>query len=177
MTAQNGEASLTASDITDSSALVHGLTAEEIRTLTAKCIEAKAAAYCPYSLFRVGSALLTHSGSYISGANVENASYPVGSCAERVAMGSAVFAGHRRGDFRAIAVATDAPEPSSPCGMCRQFLREFCGEDVPVVMVGREGGEGKVVVRTVGELLPLGFGPESLPPREELAKVGEGGKS
>lgn len=67
-------------------------------------------------------------------------------------MGSAVFAGHRRGDIRAVAVATDAPEPSSPCGMCRQFLREFCGEGVPVVMVGRDGAQGRVLVRTVGEV-------------------------
>jgi cytidine deaminase len=62
----------------------------------------------------------------IRGANVENAAYPVGTCAERTALGTAVVEGARRGDIRALAVATDISPPASPCGMCRQYIREFC---------------------------------------------------
>jgi cytidine deaminase len=98
----------------------------------------------PYSLFRVGCSILLEDGSIVQGANVENAAYPVGTCAERVAIGTAVVQarprtrrrelfsqltasqGAKKGDFRAIAVATDIAPPASPCGMCRQFIREFC---------------------------------------------------
>ncbi|KAF7118441.1 hypothetical protein CNMCM5793_007962 [Aspergillus hiratsukae] len=120
----------------------HGLTTQELEILSSKAIGAKAKAYCPYSKFRVGACLLTKTGEYIAGANVENAAYPVGSCAERVAFGTAVgqsmplplklrkkssltwtgviqAAGHQ--DFKAIAVATDITPGASPCGMCRQL--------------------------------------------------------
>lgn len=83
-------------------------------------VDAKAKAYCPYSNFRVGCALLTADGSLVTGANIENASYPVGTCAERVTIGKAITEGHR-GKFKAIAVATDISPPASPCGMCRQL--------------------------------------------------------
>ncbi|OXV09147.1 hypothetical protein Egran_03090 [Elaphomyces granulatus] len=105
------------------------LSAEELKLLSTKAIAAKAAAYFPrclppsssgpYSNFRVGACVLTEQQEFISGANVENASYPVGTCAERVALGTAVFAGHKQ--FKAIAVATDSKHPASPCGMCRQL--------------------------------------------------------
>lgn len=113
----------------------HNLTREEFAQLKTRAAAAKATAYCPYSQFRVGATLLSKNPAaedgeeeggrqqqqspYISGANVENASYPVGTCAERVALGKAVTGGHRR--FRAIAVATDISPPASPCGMCRQL--------------------------------------------------------
>jgi cytidine deaminase len=143
----------------------------------------------PYSLFRVGAALLLHStispapnpsattyplSHILTGANIENASYPVGTCAERVAMGTAVHLGHRLGSFKAIAVSTDISEFCSPCGMCRQYLREFLGLDVPVFMFSKEG---KYIVRTMGELLPLSFGPDVLPPRETMRKVQEDDKA
>jgi cytidine deaminase len=98
----------------------------------------------PYSHFRVGCSILLANGTIVVGANVENASYPVGTCAERVALGTAVVQvgppepflcctailtdrqGAKKGDIRAIAVATDISPPASPCGMCRQFIREFC---------------------------------------------------
>jgi cytidine deaminase len=111
----------------------HGLTEPEFRALQARAQDAKARAYCPYSRFRVGASLLTRSGEYVAGANVENASYPVTTCAERVALGTAVVAGYhkrqdgegeggeREGGFKAIAVATDMEGPCSPCGMCRQL--------------------------------------------------------
>lgn len=89
----------------------------------------------PYSKFRVGASLLLKSGQIVRGANVENAAYPVGTCAERTALGTAVVEGARRGDIRALAVATDISPPASPCGMCRQYIREFCE-------VSPEGGPG-----------------------------------
>ncbi|KAL3432536.1 cytidine deaminase-like protein [Aspergillus tetrazonus] len=131
------------------------LTAEEIELLASKANAAKGAAYCPYSKFRVGAALLTQSGEYFTGANVENASYPVGTCAERVAFGTAVVAGHRR--FKAIAVATDIKPPASPCGMCRQFMSEFTTRSFPVYMYDKEMN---CSIISMGELLPNSFGPE-----------------
>lgn len=91
----------------------------EIKSLHAESVKAKATAYCPYSQFHVGASILTKTGEFVNGANVENAAYPVGTCAERVAFATAVTAGKR--DFKALAVATDIAPPASPCGMCRQL--------------------------------------------------------
>lgn len=130
------------------------LSVEQFEELRARSVEAKAVAYCPYSNFRVGCALLTADGSVVTGANVENAAYPVGTCAERVTIGKAVTEGHR-GKYKAIAVATDISPPASPCGMCRQLyvlasprrrlvfgsrtdsvssIREFCDLKMPILM-------------------------------------------
>ncbi|KAJ5761857.1 uncharacterized protein N7511_005239 [Penicillium nucicola] len=133
------------------------LTTQELEILSTKAIDAKATAYCPYSKFRVGACILTTSGEFISGANVENAAYPVGTCAERVAFGTAIVAGHK--DFKALAVATDITPPASPCGMCRQFIREFTTPSFPVYMYD---GEGKYKIMTMAELLPDSFGPDHL---------------
>ncbi|KAK7545500.1 cytidine deaminase, partial [Phyllosticta paracitricarpa] len=151
------------------------VTAQELQALSAKCLEARERAYCPYSQFRVGAALLLrpHSASttataeptIVIGANVENASYPVGTCAERVAVGTAVVQGYTRGDIRAVGVATDIEGYCSPCGMCRQFLREFLDLDTPIFMHNKDGN---FQVKTMGELLPMSFGPDVLPPPEEL---------
>lgn len=103
----------------DATSQTFGLTIQELHNLKRHAVAAKATAYCPYSNFRVGAVLLTKAGAYIPGANVENAAYPVGTCAERVAFGKAVTEGHR--DFKAVAVATDISPPASPCGMCRQL--------------------------------------------------------
>lgn len=103
----------------------YSLTVEEFASLSIKTAAAKATAYCPYSQFRVGASLLAVDDSapggttWVSGANVENVSYPVGTCAERVALGTAIVSGVRK--FRALGVATDVSPPSSPCGMCRQL--------------------------------------------------------
>jgi cytidine deaminase len=100
----------------------HTLTPAEFHALREHAQAAKALAYCPYSNFRVGAVLLTQSGEHVLGANVENASYPVTTCAERVAFGAAIVGGvHKKGGFRAVAVATDVSPPASPCGMCRQL--------------------------------------------------------
>ncbi|KAF5860499.1 hypothetical protein ETB97_001449 [Aspergillus alliaceus] len=140
------------------SASKYTLTAQELHTLSSKAIAAKAAAYCPYSKFRVGACVLTHSGEYIVGANVENASYPVGTCAERVAFGTAVVAGYH--DFKAVAVATDSSPPASPCGMCRQFMNEFT---TPSFLIYMYDSEGNYTCKTMRELLPDSFGPEDFP--------------
>jgi len=108
---------------------------------------------------------LLQNGNVIQGANIENASYPVGTCAERTALGTAIVAGHGYGSFKAIAVATDLDEPCSPCGMCRQFIREFCPPETPIYMFERDG---KFIIKTVAEILPLSFGPEALARQEEL---------
>ncbi|KAF2831777.1 cytidine deaminase [Ophiobolus disseminans] len=174
----------------DKDGLIHGVSAQELQVLGEQCIEAKGRAYCPYSLFRVGASLLLHpatspspapntSTTYplshtLTGANIENAAYPVGTCAERVAMGTAVHLGYRIGAFKAVGVSTDIQDFCSPCGMCRQYLREFLGLEVPVFMFNKEGG---FIVRTMGELLPLSFGPDVLPPREEMRRVQEEDKA
>jgi cytidine deaminase len=113
-------------------------------------------AYAPYSDFRVGAALLTADGTIVVGCNVENASYPVGTCAERMALGAAVAAGQRH--LLAMAIATEADEPTPPCGMCRQALVEF-GPDLVILSVTRGGREARW---SLGDLLPHAFTPHSL---------------
>jgi len=146
----------------------YDLKAQQLETLSTKATAAKSTAYCPYSRFRVGATILTSDGQYVTGANVENASYPVGTCAERVAFGKAVTemeGGYKKGAFKALAVATDITPPASPCGMCRQFIREFCDLEMPVFMFDKDG---KFAVLRLEQLLPLSFGPEALPPPETL---------
>ncbi len=108
-------------------------------------------AYAPYSKFHVGAALRAKSGKLYAGANIENASYGLGRCAEQSAIQAMASAGERT--FSEIVVYTTAPEPSSPCGACRQVLFEFA-EDAAVYLVNDRG-----VVRswTVAGLLPGGF--------------------
>ncbi|EME89334.1 uncharacterized protein MYCFIDRAFT_71480 [Pseudocercospora fijiensis CIRAD86] len=146
-------------------ALIHGLSSSDVQKLSESCVDAKSKAYCPYSHFRVGCAVLLANGDVIQGANVENASYPVGTCAERVALGTAVVQGAQKGDFRALAVSSDISPPASPCGMCRQFIREFCEPNTPILMYDKDG---KSVVMTLEQLLPMSFGPEKLLPPEQL---------
>lgn len=110
-------------------------------------------AYAPYSGFRVGAALLARDGGVFAGCNVENASYPVGLCAERAALAAAVATGAR--EFDALVIVTETPRPCPPCGMCRQALAEF-GEDLRVVLVGSGGAEAEY---RLGDLLPEAFAP------------------
>jgi len=127
-----------------------------IDELVARAGEARERAYAPYSGFRVGAAVLTSSGETFTGANVENASYSVAICAERVAASQAVASGHR--DIRAVAVVSSARKPTPPCGVCRQFLFEFD----PDMTVVSEGPDGERRTWTLSELLPDAFGPRDL---------------
>jgi len=121
--------------------------------------EARAArerAYAPYSRFLVGAALDTEAGVF-TGCNVENASYGLSICAERVAATTAVAAGARR--FDAVALTSSARGPTPPCGACRQFLYEFN----PEMAVISEGSDGNRKEWRLSELLKDGFGPNDLP--------------
>jgi cytidine deaminase len=127
--------------------------------LVAAARAARERAYAPYSGFRVGAALLTEQGDLIAAANVENASYGLAICAERSAVVAAVAAGCR--SFLAIAVAGNGPDPVTPCGACRQVLREFPkGPDLEVLCAGETGDQ--LLTTTLGALLPESFGPEAL---------------
>ncbi|MBI3940146.1 MAG: cytidine deaminase [Acidobacteria bacterium] len=114
-------------------------------------LKARDHAHAPYSHFRVGAALLDDSGAIITGCNVENATYGLTVCAERVAILKAISEGHRK--FLAIAVAADSPTLTPPCGACRQILWEFCG-DIPVYLVNLRGDEREV---QMAELFPSPF--------------------
>lgn len=120
--------------------------------LRAVANEAARHAYAPYSKFRVGAAGLVDDGRVVSGCNVENVSYGLGLCAECGLVADL----HRSGGGRLVAVAivSGSGRPCSPCGRCRQLLYEHGGEDCLV--------ESGAEVRTVGELLPDGFGPDRL---------------
>jgi len=130
--------------------------ARQAQQLIAAACAARAHAYAPYSKFRVGAALLSADGRVFTGCNVENASYGVTMCAERVALGNAIAHGVKK--FLAIAVVYDARNEAVPCGACRQALREF-GEEILVLSATTRG---TYTVRAVRELLPASFGPEQL---------------
>ncbi|XP_031695616.1 cytidine deaminase-like [Anarrhichthys ocellatus] len=133
------------------------LSQETVKKLIQQSQEAKQQAYCCYSNFRVGAALLTKDDTVITGCNVENACYNLGVCAERNAIAKAVSQGHR--SFKAIAIASDMNDKFiSPCGGCRQFMREF-GLHWDVYM---SKPDGSYLKKTVEELLPVSFGPEEL---------------
>jgi cytidine deaminase len=137
------------------------VTGPPVSELVAAARAARDRAYAPYSGFRVGAALLTEQGDVVTGANVENASYGLSICAERAAVVAAIAAGYRR--FEAIAVAGNGAEPVTPCGACRQVLREFPrGVDLAVLCAGEAGED--LLTTTLGTLLPDSFGPESLGP-------------
>lgn len=119
--------------------------------------QARARAYAPYSKFPVGAAVLDDQGQVHAGCNVENAAYPQGWCAEASALAAMVMAGGRR--VVAVAVCAEAPEPVTPCGGCRQKLREFAAGDCPVWVADMQGLRGSY---TMAELLPHSFGPQHL---------------
>lgn len=124
--------------------------------LVAAAAIARGQAFAPYSGFLVGAALETDNGTIVMGCNVESASYGLTMCAERVAIFKGVSEGFRR--FVRVAVVTDAPTPTPPCGACRQLLWEFAPEAV-VVLANLSGA---VVRYTVRELLPHGFDATNL---------------
>ncbi len=115
---------------------------------------AREQAYAPYSNFLVGAALLTRDGRRFSGCNVENAAYGLCNCAERTALFSAVAAGCQPGDFAALAVVADTPDPVSPCGACRQVMSELCDDAMPVLLANLHGDTQQT---SVAALLPGSF--------------------
>lgn len=125
--------------------------------LVAQARQARDRAYAPYSNFPVGAALLGRSGRVYTGCNVENAAYPLATCAERTAVTKAVSEGERA--FEAIAVVTATG--AVPCGACRQILREFAGPEGDLrVIVADTGGHSRTY--TIAELLPEAFTPDQL---------------
>ena len=117
-------------------------------------------AYAPYSGFKVGAALLSADGRVFSGCNIENAAYPAGICAERTAIGNAISAGARK--FVKIAIVGgkngEITDFCPPCGICRQVLSEFCGENFEILLYNGETLKGY----SLKELLPHNFGSDEL---------------
>lgn len=122
--------------------------------------QARANAHCPYSGFPVGAAVIDESGRLFAGCNVENAAFQPGSCAEQTAIGSLIAAGGKR--VTAVLVIggrADDPALCTPCGACRQRIREFAENAVPIFVCGPEGLR---LTTTLGDLLPYSFGPANL---------------
>ncbi|MAG57239.1 MAG: cytidine deaminase [Planctomycetes bacterium] len=126
----------------------------DLADLVAAARAARDHAYCPYSNFAVGAAVATSDGTVFTGVNVENASYGLTICAERVALSAAVAAGHRT--FAALAIAS--PRGASCCGACRQFIREFA-TSLPIYLAAAEGDWSET---DIADLLPESFGPDDL---------------
>ncbi len=122
------------------------------KKLICAAMEARKKAYAPYSKFQVGAALLTADGEIVTGCNIENSAYSPTLCAERCAIAKAISEGYR--SFVAIAVVGPEDSQTTPCGVCRQTLYEFCDESL-IVLCG--GTEEQYFETTLGELLPRGF--------------------
>ncbi len=133
---------------------------DSIQRLLDRARDATAHAYVPYSSFPVGAALLLEDGRVITGVNVENASYGLTVCAERVAVFTAVAQGYRK----VLAVAVSAPNSlgTTPCGACRQVLNEFKPENGEMTVILDGGTDADPSVTTLAALLPDAFGPRDL---------------
>lgn len=127
------------------------------RTLFDAAEAVRARAYAPYSGFSVGAAILADDGKIYSGCNVENAAYPQGNCAEASAIAAMIAGGGKR--IEKIFVTGPDVTPVTPCGGCRQRIREFASAQTPVICLGVEG---EPLVTTLEQLLPHSFGPEFL---------------
>ncbi len=134
----------------------------DVKKLIEKALEMRLYSYVPYSHFRVGAALLAKDGTIYGGCNIENASYGAANCAERTAFFKAVSEGKH--EFEAIVICGGhegtALDYCSPCGICRQVMREFCNPKTFKVILAKNEDDYKEY--TLEQLLPLGFGPEDL---------------
>lgn len=126
----------------------------DVNDLIEKAKAARENAYCPYSKFKVGAAVLAKSGKIYTGCNVENASYGLTNCAERTAIFKAVSEGERGNFIKAIAIILDAPDYGAPCGTCRQVINEFAESDAVIIMSTMSG---KHKIETLATLLPYAF--------------------
>ena len=127
--------------------------------LVAKAREARKLSYSPYSRFAVGAAVLTKDGKVFVGANIENSAYPLCMCAERNALYHAYMNGYKQEDLAALALSADTDGPCSPCGACRQVIRELFPENAPIYMSNLKGALQETNAR---ELLPFAFSAEDL---------------
>ncbi len=134
------------------------LSPQTVERLLAAARAVQARAHAPYSRFPVGAAVLDEQDRVHSGCNVENAAYPQGSCAETHAIGAMVAAGGTR--IAAILVLGDGDGLVTPCGGCRQRIRELAAADTPILVAGPAGVRATF---TLEQLLPHGFGPQNLP--------------
>ncbi len=134
-----------------------------VKSLMACARQVAANAYCPYSDYPVGAAMLGDHGQIYTGCNVENASYGLSICAERNAVFSAVAGGCR--NFKALALAGGSRGAATPCGACRQVLAEFCPPEMPVFYADLNDGEISEI--SLGELLPLAFTSLLISPADE----------
>ena len=135
----------------------------ENRELVMEALKARKQAYCPYSGFAVGAALLCADGRVFTGCNIENAAYPATNCAERTAIFKAVSEG--KTEFRAIAIigGPKGKEPENfcaPCGVCRQVMAEFCDPETFQIILAVDAKHYDIY--TLKEMLPKGFGPSNL---------------
>ncbi|MBS4750073.1 cytidine deaminase [Carnobacteriaceae bacterium zg-ZUI78] len=127
------------------------MTKEELMTYAQEALQH---AYCPYSNFPVGAAILYKDGTVIKGANIENVSFGATSCAERSALFAGASQGYRKGDIVAIAVAGKTEDYLPPCNICRQALVEFCSPETPVYLVN---GDNDILSLTLNDLVPYSF--------------------
>ena len=123
---------------------------QDVQQLIECAIEARQQSYSPYSNFAVGAALLCEDGTIYKGCNIENASYGLTNCAERTAIFKAISEGHRK--FKALAVVADTEGPCSPCGACRQVMKEF---KIPTIIMANLKGNMEIV--SIEALLPFSF--------------------
>ena len=128
----------------------------EVQEMRQAALTALKSAYCPYSKFPVGAAVMTENGEIFAGCNVENASYGLTMCAERNAIFQAVAKGHR--NLKAAVVVTPTAQPASPCGACRQVINEF-GPDADIFLFGQDNIAKHF---KMSELLPAAFGPPNM---------------
>ncbi len=140
------------------------LSSELQQALLTASLAARARSHSPYSRYAVGAAILDEQGRIHVGANIENAAYPQGWCAEATALGAMVMAGGRRA--RAVLVSGPGPDLLTPCGGCRQKLREFGAPDLLIIAADPGGIRQQW---TLEQLLPFSFGPEHL----KLESLGE----
>ena len=126
-----------------------------IKKMFKKALKTRENAYVPFSKFKVGAAVLTKSGDIFTGCNVENSSFGLTVCAERVAMFTAAAAGVRPGEITMLLVVADTEDVTSPCGACRQVMAEF---EIPAIVMANVHGDMRVV--KLEELLPFSFKAE-----------------